>query len=1000
MHEQCDNPLIEKIFNLKHMFMVQNTFYTRFVLPFSTSVHINLSKTARNVFGQFVKPIRRLIEAKGFEKPTDTQEKAIPKILEGKNVLLISPTATGKTESAVLPVLDMLLRTHERGRGIKILYITPLKALNRDMLERLEWWCNNLDIKLAVRHGDTDTKERTRQARSPPDMLITTPETLQAILPGRLMRQHLSRVGWVIVDEVHEMADSKRGSQLSLALERLRWVTGREFQRIGLSATIGSPKKVAQFLAGSEREVDILQVTLARQVDLRIVFPEPTQDDFELASSLFTHPEVAARLRIIRQYFEEHRSVLLFTNTRSISEVLASRFKVWDVNFPVSIHHGSLAKPSRLAAERGLKNGALRGLVATSSLELGIDIGRIDMVIQYMSPRQVTRLIQRIGRSGHRIGRSPKGVIITMDSDDTLEAMVIGRRTINEELEPLVVPPKPFDVIAHQIAGLLMKQKRWSFDEIHQLCKMAFPYSDLTISDIENVLDYMHRRFPRFAWVSEKEKMVFKPRRTKPLYEYYFDNLSMIPAEKKFLVVDESQDSAVGVLDEAFVAEYGKPNVKFIIQGRPWQIVSASGDQIHVKQTDDPTGAIPSWIGEEIPVPFDIAQEVGQIRGFVEYQNKNGKTVANIAKDLARKYPADPETVLRAIRETVEQIKKGYPVPTDKRVLVEDWEDFVILQVNFGSLANRALAQLMGHILSDQTGYSVVVQHDPYRIFVNTMGAVNSDRILKLFDSMKMMSEIEIRDLMTRSTVKTGLFKRRIFHVARRFGAIQKWVDLSKVSLRKLMESFEDTAIYDEALKETFRKDLDLEKIVNVLDAIRAGDILVRKVETVTDASPIARVGIEKVSMKTDLIPPERMKLILVESARARLLTEVRTFVCTKCWDYLEMMRLSDLPDRPVCPKCGSPALGVLKTLDSDVRSLVDKRGRKLTKNEQQINDFSLRTARLVSQYGKSAAVSLSGRNMQISDAEKVIEEENRLNDHFFELMIEAEKKSLKRRFW
>ena len=335
---------------------------------------MNLPERPRTVFDGFVKPIRRLVEEKGFKTPTETQEKAIPQILEGKNVLLISPTATGKTESAVLPVLDMLLRTTDRRRGIKILYVTPLKALNRDMLERLEWWCNNLDIKLAVRHGDTDTKERTRQSRSPPDMLITTPETLQAILPGRLMRQHLSTVKWVIVDEVHELADSKRGSQLSLALERLQWVTGRDFQRIGLSATIGSPHKVAGFLVGSGREVEIVKVTLARQMDLKILFPQPTQEDYELASALFTHPEVAARLRVIRQYIQNHRSVLLFTNTRSISEVLASRFKVWDVNFPVSIHHGSLAKPSRLAAERGLKTGELKGLVATSSLELGIDV--------------------------------------------------------------------------------------------------------------------------------------------------------------------------------------------------------------------------------------------------------------------------------------------------------------------------------------------------------------------------------------------------------------------------------------------------------------------------------------------------------------------------------------------------------------------------------------------------------------------------------------------------
>ncbi len=967
---------------------------------FSALRHIELPEISRNVFEGFVKPIRRLIQQKGFEKPTETQERAIPKILEGKNVLLISPTATGKTESSVLPVLDMFLRDSERHRGIKILYITPLKALNRDMLERLEWWCNNLDIKLAVRHGDTDSKERTGQARSPPDMLITTPETLQAILPGRLMRQHLSALRWVIIDEVHELVDSKRGSQLSLALERLHWVTGREFQRIGLSATIGSPMKVAQFLVGSNRDVEIVTVSLDRMADLKIIFPEPIKEDYDLATLLFTHPEVAARLRSIREYIEDHRSVLLFTNTRSVSEVLASRFKVWDVNFPISIHHGSLAKPSRISAEQGLKDGSLKGLVATSSLELGIDVGRIDMVIQYMSPRQVTRLVQRIGRSGHRIGRIPKGVIITMDSDDTLEAMAIARRTINGELEPLEVPPKPYDVLGHQIAGLLMKQKQWNINEIHDLFSKAFPYFELTIDDISNVLDYMNRRFPRFAWVSEEDNLVFKPRNTKPLYEYYFDNLSMIPSEKKFLVVDDNEDSAVGVLDEAFVAEHGKPSVKFIIQGRPWQIVSLSGDQIFVKQIDDPTGAIPSWIGEEIPVPFAIAQEVGQIIGFIEDQIRKGKNSFDVSVELSNRYPVDSETIIRAIRGIIDHIQKGYPVPTDRRVLIEDWEDFVILQSNFGSLTNRALGQLFGHLLSDQTGYSIVIQHDPYRIFVNSMGAVKSDDMLELFESMKKLNEEDIREILERSTVKTGLFKRRLFHVARRFGAIQKWVDLSKVSLSKMMESFEDTAIYDEALKEIFLKDLDIENMLNVLYSIQNGTIEVLKVKTEGDASPIARIGIEKASMKTDLIPPERMKLLLVESAKARLLTEVRTFVCTKCWDYLEMIKVSDLPDHPICPKCGSSSLGVLRLADSKVQSIVDKRGEKLNKVEQKINRRAIKTAKLVSKYGKNAIVALSGRNVQFSDIKELLGKENRLSNNFFELIIEAEKKSLKRKFW
>ncbi len=947
-----------------------------------------------------VKPVRRLVEQKGFEVPTEPQEKTIPRILEGKNVLLISPTATGKTEAAVLPVLNMLIQTLERARGIKILYITPLRALNRDLLERLEWWCNNLDIRLAVRHGDTDTRERTRQSQSPPDMLITTPETLQAIMPGRRLRQHLQQVRWVVVDEVHEMADSKRGSQLSLALERLRWITEREFQLIGLSATIGSPKRVAQFLVGNGREIEIVRVPVARLMRLKILFPKPETQDFELASRLFTHPEVAARLRIIRGFIEKQKSVLLFTNTRAISEVLASRFKVWDIDFPVSIHHGSLAKPSRIAAERGLKNGELKGLVATSSLELGIDVGRIDMVIQYMSPRQVTRLIQRVGRSGHRIGRIAQGVIITMDSDDTLEAMAIARRAYEEDLEPVDVPYKPYDALAHQIIGLLMKKKRWYFYEIYDFFRKAYPYTDLTVEDVQKVLTYMHSRFPRFAWVSFEDMLAIKPRRTKAMYEYYFENLSMIPDEKKYLVVDEDKDSAVGVLDEAFVAEYGKPGVKFIIRGSPWKISNVYSDNIYVKGVDDPTGAIPSWVGEEIPVPFEVAQEVGSIRGFVESRMKEEAKPEELAEELAGKYPAEKDTVLRAILETVEQVKKGSPVPTDRRVIIEDWEDFVIIHANFGSLTNRALAQLLGHVLSEEIGSTVAVQHDPYRIFIQTMGIVNANRVVALFHELKDSPELGIRDLLTRATVKTGLFKRRMVHVARRFGALKKGADFSRVSLDKLLKSFEGTAIYEEALKEVFARDLDLEHLIHVFSLVRNDEVAVVKLDTGGVVTPVARVGIERVSMKTDLIPPERMKLIVVESAKARLLNEVRTFVCTHCWDYLEMIRVKDLPERPRCPRCSSTALGVLRREENMVRSLVEKKGERLARSEEKMKEWALETARLMSRYGKPAAAGLCGRKLKVSDVEEILRKENELSDRFFELVIDAEREALKRRFW
>jgi ATP-dependent Lhr-like helicase len=244
-----------------------------------------LEVESESIFSQFVKPIRRLIVQKGFQTLTEPQIETIPKILEGKNVLLISPTATGKTESAILPILNLLIQMPDRRPGIKVLYVTPLRALNRDLLGRLQWWCNNLDIKLAVRHGDTETKERTRQSRSPPDVLITTPETLQAVLTGWLLRQHLRQLRWVVIDEVHEMADSKRGSQLSLALERLRIIANNDFQMIGLSATIGSPEEVAQFLVGNKRSVEIVKVPVSREMQLRIIFPKALSTDYRSCSS-------------------------------------------------------------------------------------------------------------------------------------------------------------------------------------------------------------------------------------------------------------------------------------------------------------------------------------------------------------------------------------------------------------------------------------------------------------------------------------------------------------------------------------------------------------------------------------------------------------------------------------------------------------------------------------------------------------------------------------------
>jgi len=519
------------------------------------------------------------------------------------------------------------------------------------------------------------------------------------------------------------------------------------------------------------------------------------------------------------------------------------------------------------------------------------------------------------------------------------------------------------------------------------------------MADIEKIIKYMHQRFPRLAWASFEDQVVLRPQSSKALFEYYFDNLSMIPEEKQFLVIDETADTSIGVLDEAFMAEYGKPGTKFIIRGSPWQIIHATEDRVYVRQVEDPTGSIPSWIGEEIPVPYEVAQELAEIRGFVEAQTQRGASPEQISAMLSERYPSDAENILNALAETLEQVHRGFPVPNHMRIVVEEWGEFIIIHSNFGSLINRALAQLLGQVLSDKLGHGILVQHDPYRIFVQTMGAISAERMVEVLKEIKDMSAPLIRTTLTLSTVKTGLFKRRVIQVARRFGALKKWADFSNVSLQKLISSFEGSPIYEEGLKEVFSKDLDGDGLVMVLGRLRTSDVRLQVVETGGNATPVARVGIERVSMKTDLIPPEQMRAVLVESAKARLLNETGNFVCTFCWDYMEMISIKDLPDKPNCPRCASSAIGLLKVEEEKALGLVENKGEHLAKNEEKMRYHAKQTAELIERYGKPAAVALSARRVSAADISGVLEKEPTLSDMFYELVLDSERKALSKRF-
>jgi len=473
-------------------------------------------------------------------------------------------------------------------------------------------------------------------------------------------------------------------------------VTETEPQVIGLSATIGSPEVVAKFLVGPTRACDIVRVAVAKDTQLDVLLPEAEQRDYDLAERIATFPEVAARLRRIRQLIDENRSTLIFTNTRSEAEILASRFRVWDIDMPISIHHGSLAKSSRVDVESSLKKGELKGVVCTSSLELGIDIGNVDLVVQYNSPRQATRLLQRVGRAGHWVGGTSKGVIITMDSDDALESTVIVKRSLREELEDVAIVNNPLDVLCQQVAGLLLEEGRREVGEILEIVRRAYPFRSLREEELMEVLDYMSGRRPRLGLLLKEEGLFIKSKPTEALYKYYFENLSMIPEEKHYVVIDEGKDEPIGMLDEAFVAEYGEPGVKFIVRGSPWKIVQIFNDAVYVRAEQDPSGAIPDWVGDEIPVPFEVAQEVASIRGMVAGCLRSGKAYGEAITRVAVDYPVSEETLSIALREVKEQAEGSWEVPSDKIITIEGWEGYSIVSCAFGLMINKTLSRILG----------------------------------------------------------------------------------------------------------------------------------------------------------------------------------------------------------------------------------------------------------------------------------------------------------------
>ncbi|WP_115862907.1 DEAD/DEAH box helicase [Halorussus litoreus] len=965
-------------------------------------------------FAKLGEQVRAALSERGFSTPTEPQRRAIPPLARGENALVVAPTGTGKTETAMLPVLDAIAQAHaEDGPrfGFSALYITPLRALNRDMRQRLEWWGEELDLRVDVRHGDTTDYQRQKQANNPPDVLVTTPETLQAMLTGSKLRKALEDVHHVVVDEVHELASAKRGAQLTVGLERLAELAG-DFQRIGLSATVGDPEEVGQFLVGapgrdgapgsgragepgsegdaesdSERGAPaIVEVDVGSKVEFAVREPEITEEDGRLAGELMTDESVASHVRAIREIVENHDSTLIFVNTRQTAEALGSRFKELDAN--IGVHHGSLSKEARIDVEDRFKTGKLDALLCTSSMELGIDVGRIDHVVQYSSPREVARLLQRVGRAGHRSEQTSHGTIITKHPDGTLEALAIARRAKDGDVEDAEIHDGSLDTVANQIVGLVMDFGDLSAMRAYRIVTRAYPFRDLGEEEFREVCRELKSN--RLVWLDEGDDRLEKSSKT---WQYFYANLSMIPDEQKYAVEDIASGSQVGTLDERFVVNFAEPGEVFVQRGEMWRITEVDDDEeaVKVSPIEDPGGEIPSWVGEEIPVPYDVAQEVGEMRAVAGPQFERGAPREGVAREFTDRYPTDEYTASEALDQLDKHAEAGDPVPTADRIVVEHAARTIVVNSCFGHKVNETLGRVLSSLVGQRTGSSVGLEVDPYRIELDVPPKVSGREVA---DVLSGTDPDHVAAIIELSLKHSDSLKFKLSQVAAKFGALRRWEGgAGGPRIDRLLAALEDTPMYDEAVREVFHDDLAVEQASEILARIQSGEI---EIVTTGGHTPIGTGGI---SSGRELLAPENADASVIQTVRERIRDDEVILFCLHCEEYERTKPVRRVRDQPSCPECGSTRIAALNPWADEVVKAV--RAPEKDDEQEKMTRRAYKAANLVQSHGKQAVIALAARGVGPQNAARIIAKLREDEDDFYRDILAQERQYARTQsFW
>ncbi len=903
--------------------------------------------------------ISKKFKSIGFEELTEIQKEAIPEILEEKNCLIIAPTGSGKTECATIPIFSKL-KTRKVSNKIKALYITPLRALNRDVFKRIINYAENENLKIEIRHGDTSQANRKRIADNPPDILITTPETLVNLLSQKKHLDALSDLEWVIIDEVHELLASERGSQLCLSLERLQIKSKNQIHRIGLSATVGNPEEAGRFLVGTDRKFQLIHDTSLRNYDVDVVFVDGIMDD--------------VAVKIIEYIKKEQITspVLLFTNSRGESERLSSILKQ-KTSINVELHHGSLSRQVREETEDMLRDGKSGIVVCTSSLELGLDIGSVELVIHYGSPRQVSKFMQRIGRSKHDRGDSARGLIITENADDEFEIQAIIERIKEGSIEEQKIHHGSLDVLAHHLVGLSMQVGNVPIEAALKLTKLAYPFRDISLKEFFDVLEILALRD---LIIFNDDKTEYKKNTAFFATKYHFQNLSTIPDILKFKVVDTIENKFIGTLDQRFVGDLDKDQI-FVLRGSQWRVLNIDEKSFKINVLPIRSSQeipVPKWEGVNIPVDFKTANKVGAFRTKV--RNGSLKMMNNIISNL------------------------DFPrVPDEKTIVIESHrlpqKSVLILHSCFGTKINSTLKVILETLLDASLASRVKSSSDAYRILLSVESRFTKKHITDVF-----LSDFDINEIMSVALKGKNDVTWKTFCVGKKFGFYDRSDVYVKNEIRYDFERNIDTPLVKEAFRELFHEKFDLEGAQRIIDLIKQNKIQIEWVD-VDKFSKLAEPVLDQTVMS--YTNPANIDKEMLLKVKTRLMQTKQRLICVRCGLWQQVMTPNEThPLR--CKYCKGQQITCTYEYDHELVKIIQKKhqGKKLTPDENKNFQKAWKVSSLLSSFGKTALIVMAAYGVGPDTGARILK--NRVegdDDYLIKQIIIAEKTyTLTRGFW